>query len=153
MKKRASWALFLSGLLLGAGYSKGLVVAEGRVTLDGEPVAGAAVMCHPLAEGTAPAHGETDADGRFALFTTSAEGAGPGRYKVTVTKTEGTAVVKGPSRVMGTDGRKKSLPGKKKPGDLRHVLPLVYKELDSTPLEIDVPAGGSHDLQIALKRQ
>jgi hypothetical protein len=61
----------------------------GTVTLDGQPVAGAAVSFTPSQKGGTPAVGTTDASGRYSLksFGTE-EGAVPGEYLVAVTKYE-----------------------------------------------------------------
>jgi hypothetical protein len=81
------------GLLMagsGCGGSGGKPVkTEGLVTLDGQPVAGATVTFHPEAEQGHVATGLTGADGVFQLQTyAEADGALPGDYKVTVSKTE-----------------------------------------------------------------
>ena len=62
------------------------VPVKGRVTLDGKPVADAAVMFEPEAGGV-PARGSTAADGSFTLTTFERDdGAIAGRHRVAVTK-------------------------------------------------------------------
>lgn len=68
---------------VGCGRRVSLVPVEGRVALDGSPVAGASVLVQPAA-GPA-ARGLTDADGRFALGTYGErDGAIPGPSVVSI---------------------------------------------------------------------
>ena len=76
--------------LSGCGGDAGLNTAPvtGTVTLDGEPLEGAAVSFSPEGDGHAAA-GVTDASGEFVLTTeTKGDGAVPGTYQVMVTKYE-----------------------------------------------------------------
>jgi carboxypeptidase family protein len=60
----------------------------GTVTLQGKPVAGAAVTFVPTGEGEA-ASAITDSEGKYALTTWQAgDGARPGEYRVKVSKQE-----------------------------------------------------------------
>jgi len=74
---------------LGCGSGK-FVPVSGRVTLNGEPLAGATVSFEPLTEpGAAPpptgSLGKTDEKGEFALQTTSGEnGAVVGKHRVRI---------------------------------------------------------------------
>ena len=63
------------------------IPVTGRVTLDGKPVADAAVGLMPVAGGPM-ASGVTDAQGVFELSTVNKPGAMPGEHAVTVTKVE-----------------------------------------------------------------
>ena len=79
----ATLGLVLPGC--GPKYPETIPVA-GTVTLDDEPVAGAAVVFTP--EEGEEATATTDAAGRFELSTFRlADGALPGKYRVTVAKT------------------------------------------------------------------
>lgn len=73
-------------MLAGCGGGDGLAPVKGRVLLDGQPVAGAAVMFEPEGGGV-PATGVTDASGEFSLAT-SGKGAGAtlGKNGVSVSK-------------------------------------------------------------------
>lgn len=79
----------LSLVLLAIGCSPRrptTVPVSGIVTLDGEPVAGAAVMFEPEAGGV-PARASTAADGSYKLSTfRRGDGALVGRHRVTVAK-------------------------------------------------------------------
>jgi hypothetical protein len=78
--------LLALGLLCGCGANNGLAPVQGRVLLDGQPIAGAAVLFEPESGGV-PATGVTDASGQFSL-TTSGRGAGAslGKNSVCVSK-------------------------------------------------------------------
>ncbi len=79
--------LLLAGFLVGCSGSDRQPV-QGTVTLDGEPLEGAAISFTP-AEGGRPASGNTDAQGKFTLGSfTANDGLPPGSYKVSVVKTE-----------------------------------------------------------------
>jgi hypothetical protein len=74
--------------ILGCGSSgPTLIPVKGRVTLDGKPVADAAVGLIPI-EGGPMASGVTNADGVFDPSTGNKPGAAPGKHAVTVTKVE-----------------------------------------------------------------
>ena len=77
----------LAALTAGCGYRRpALTKSRALVTLDGEPVAGAAVMLMPTTGGR-PVSGVTD-DSGWALFSTfgSRDGIPAGEYKVVVSK-------------------------------------------------------------------
>jgi hypothetical protein len=64
----------------------------GTVTLQGKPLAGAAITFVPTGDGEA-ASAITDSDGKYALTTwESGDGARPGEYRVKVSKQELAAV-------------------------------------------------------------
>jgi hypothetical protein len=141
-------------LLAGCGEGNGLVVTNGQVTMDGVPIAGAAVTFHPTSEEGSQAYAETGADGRFSLFTGAVKGVGPGLYNVTVRKTASST---DGSAATGARGPQRDGPGPKasgsrptvfgpKPGEPSvrfDVLPVVYKDPQSTPLQVQIPAAGN----------
>ncbi|MDZ7618744.1 MAG: hypothetical protein U1E05_17200, partial [Patescibacteria group bacterium] len=74
---------------------------RGVVTLDGQPVAGAAVMFMPNSGGR-PAIGVTDKDGGFSLQTeTPGDGALLGEHAVTVTLQETSGIATDPDGLSG----------------------------------------------------
>lgn len=82
-----SWGLLLL-VAGGCGSGNTTIPVEGVVTLDGQPLEGAAVNFVPDPKGR-PAHGETDAAGKFQLSTFApGDGAIPGVHKVGVSKIE-----------------------------------------------------------------
>jgi hypothetical protein len=74
--------------IAGCGGPK-LVPVEGTITLDGRPLAGATIGLELVggAKDFRLFHGETDANGRFAIkpFERSSTGAPPGEYYVMIT--------------------------------------------------------------------
>ena len=73
------------------GSSQGLQPVTGKVTLDGQPLAGTTVEFQPSARGGSPSYGETDAGGAFKLrFTIDKEGAMLGDHIVRISKFEPT---------------------------------------------------------------
>jgi hypothetical protein len=87
------FAKYVVGLLIvvalsgcSGGDKPKLAPVTGLVTLDGQPVEGAAVMFVPTAGGR-PAQGLTDAQGHFELMTfKTGDGALLGEHRVSVTK-------------------------------------------------------------------
>ena len=87
--------LFLATGVLGLGCARGPEYApvSGRVTLDGQPLSGAAVVFQPVAGAGDDAGGfgstaKTDADGRYALRVagpTDLAGGLVGKHRVSVT--------------------------------------------------------------------
>jgi hypothetical protein len=74
------------GIWSGCGADRGLVPVKGRVTLDGQPIEGAAVMFEPDSGGV-PATGVTNSAGEFLLTTTGlGAGATAGKNGVSVSK-------------------------------------------------------------------
>ena len=83
--------MLMAALELGCGPSRpALLPAEGLVTLDGKPLADAAVVFQPKAGGR-PASARTDATGRFKVGTYKPQdGALPGEHTVTIVAVEST---------------------------------------------------------------
>jgi len=123
----------------GCGYRRpARVPVEGVVTLDGRPLAGAAVMLVPDAGGRA-GMGGTDKEGRFTISTYGArDGAVCGPHSVVVTK----FVPKKPRRAAADDATE----------DVESVnsLPDLYAAPQTTPLSVDV-RWGLPPLELALE--
>ena len=129
-------ALSLFGLLLLVGCGKAgpvMIPTVGVVTLDGEPMEGAAVMFMPVAGGR-PASGVTDGAGRYQLRTREAnDGAIAGEYDVSIT------LVKTTSILATSDG----LAGGTAPGGIkqRWIIPNRYSKPDTSRLKATVAVG------------
>lgn len=125
----AAWCMRLSFPLVmllvatvaGCGPSRpGLLPAEGIVTLDGKPLADAAVVFQPAAGGR-PASGVTDANGRFKVGTFKPrDGALPGRHVVTVACAVETS-----------------------PTDIRWISPKIYSSYDKSGLSANIAPGST----------
>lgn len=139
----ASFALLVSGC---GDRPIDTSMAEGTVTFNGQPVAGANVMFSPASEGAgSPAYATTDASGRFVLQTQQgAPGAGTtaGEYKVTISKVE----------MVGT-GRKQMTPEgvEEEVMEPKEVLPRQYKFQSSTPLTATVVEGQPNVFEFNLE--
>lgn len=131
--------MLLAAMLVGCGYRRpACVPVEGVVTLDGRPLAGAAVMLVPEAGGRA-GMGGTDKEGRFTISTYGArDGSVSGPHRVIVTK----FVPKKPRRAESDDASDEV--------ETVNSLPAVYAAPQSTPLRVDV-TWGMPPLNLALE--
>jgi hypothetical protein len=126
----------LALLAAGCGDGQRIAPVSGRVTLNGQPLAGAAVLFSPIAaEGEispgAGSGGFTDQDGRYTLSLTvpgkQTAGAVVGKHKVRITPAP-------------AEGR----------GRPRPLIPERYSGRE-TILEYEVPPGGTDRADFALK--
>jgi hypothetical protein len=136
----------------GSKYAALLVPAAGRVTLEGRPLAAATVLFIPLASaaGQVGATAFTDADGRYGAITplpnTAArrsKGMVPGRYRVVLRKlvmADGGAV---PEGIEDSEALAQGA---------TNALPSRYGTAETTPLEVEVPAGGTDGLVLEVTR-
>ena len=173
MLKQSKWGILASLVaafaLTGCGGSSDnpdTAKVTGTVIYQGAPMPGALVTFSPLDDGGTPAFGTTNAQGGFTLSTFGFDdGAVPGKYKVTVTKMQGTAqgdegsTAEDPGAaylameeqgidVMGGTGSGEVGAGAAAPQDL---LPVIYKSKDTTPFTEEVPASGRDDCLFELK--
>jgi hypothetical protein len=102
-------ALFLSADLRAESDAAPAKVL-GTVTLEGKPLAGATVTFYPDAKDGKKATGKTNDDGSYILKTGDADGAAPGKYRVTISL---------------------------KRGD-KQLIPLKYADKATTPLAAEV---------------
>jgi hypothetical protein len=129
-------------MLMAAGCSSGSIPTypvEGIVTLpDGTPLAGAGIELSSSAPATkgVTARGQTDAAGRFRLTTflngVAHEGAVAGPHKV---------VVVPPAPPPGSPPNTP---------DHRDLVPVDYRNYDSSPIEFTVTPGAENRLTIPL---
>jgi hypothetical protein len=137
-------------LVAGCSAREGSATAPvtGAVTYQNAPVEGATVVFAPTAGGK-PATGVTDAQGRYVLSTFAVkDGAVPGEYKVSVTKTQ----MEGPT--MSDEERNRFLqehPGAIPPAPVsKNLLPARYLSPQSSDLTVTV-TNGDNDIPLALK--
>jgi len=160
MSAKSGWqacvGLFLIGFSSGCGANAlGTVKAGGQVTYKGEPLAGATVTFVPQS-GQRAASGISDASGQFLATTlVVGDGAMPGRYTVTVTKTQESMVPKTTEEMSTDDMRKieKEMMGKAPAMGIEPVnlLPAKYKSAETSPLNCDLPKSGKGDFMFELK--
>ena len=83
---RGGFATLVVTLAVGCGHSGlELLPVQGRVTLDGKPLADAGVMFLPPDKGPS-ANGTTDSEGHFELMTVNSIGATRGTHPVVIAK-------------------------------------------------------------------
>ena len=140
MKRLAALTLVLlacSAAFSGCQKSRldGLVDAEGVVTLNGEPVAGATVLFAPKQIGgqAASAQATTDEKGAFKMTTLDpGDGVYPGEYTVTVMKDRvegGLSPEEAKDRMDNPDKYRGQAPP---PQTVVHELPVKYADLDQS---------------------
>jgi len=145
-----SFDALLLGLLaitVGCGDSKfKFAPVEGRVLLDGQPVAKARVVFMPQTRTddgeTGPySGGETDADGRYSLASTE--------------ETPRTGAVVGSHRIIISTKRAHLHPTELDTEviDSPETIPAVYTNYRLTPLTFEVPAGGTTTADFSLESQ
>ena len=129
----------------GCGHRRpNLTKSRALITLDGEPVAGAAVMLVPTAGGR-PVSGVTNDAGR-AVFSTygSRDGVPAGDYKAVVSK-----------RVLKESAAKKAAADSMPlfaESDYDNLLPVRYASHASTDLIVTVE-GGTREIAVALQSE
>jgi hypothetical protein len=166
-----AFAMLLLPWLAGCG-DEGFTLApmSGRVTIDGQPVAGLRISSEPIGGSHRPLPGPdsistTDADGRYSLYTTDAQrrGAvvGPSRIRIWSNPAETLSIVtddRDPNydpaaeinaiKAQMRGGRKKS---QQKVVQKSGMIPLRFN--DKTNLTFDVPPEGTDkaDFDISWK--
>ena len=141
----------------------GTIPVTGLVTLDGQPVAGAAVSFSPSSKTGLAAVGTTDASGRFKLTTKNPDdGAVPGAYAVIVTKSAaaGSAGAWTDPRSSGgkmTPDQEKNVKDMMsktgaKEGATQSELPKKYASADTSGFTANVTEGQPNDFTFAMTK-
>jgi len=117
----------------------------GTVTMQGKPVAGAAIIFVPTSNEGAAASAITDSEGKYSLTTWQAEdGARPGEYRVKVSKQEETTV--DPSKMVQNvplEEDQKYVESKKSRPPAKSLVPSKYQDESSSGLSHTVPKSSS----------
>lgn len=149
----AGLSLAVLGGCGGPANKLGTVAPGGTVTYRGAPLAGATVTLAPQA-GQRAAVGLSDEAGRFQLTTLAArDGAMPGAYKVTVTKTDESEVPKNLATMSVAEMQayeREMMKGPLPPREPVHILPKKYRSADTTPFTCEVKATGDNDFVFQL---
>jgi hypothetical protein len=146
--RRATLIFWGTLILPGCSSTNKLIDVEGVVLLDNEPVAEATVLFIPDGGTGQPAHGMTDENGKFQLTTfKDNDGALPGSYKVTVTKS-----VPPPQPPEADPGDSKSAVAHfkaiKEQKKVKSPLPTIYANAQTTPFRYTVPVDGKVVLEL-----
>ncbi|MGL4941947.1 MAG: carboxypeptidase-like regulatory domain-containing protein [Thermoguttaceae bacterium] len=145
--------MVLGFVVCGCGESNpraaGLVNAAGKVTLNGQPLGGAAITFHnesdPTKQGGAAISKD---DGSFVLnMFSEGDGTYPGDYVVTATKISITYPVSNEEMMRIERENPDKLPA----GKETNLVPAKYAAKASSDARVNVPANGSKSLLIELK--
>lgn len=148
--------VILSAVLVGCGagddaFKKArpkTVNASGLITYNGKPLDFAIIVLAPEAQGGVAAMCRSDADGKFSLDSYPPDlGAVPGKYRVSVKKTE-------PAKVVTLDPANHDAPPPEETaeaGGPKSLIPPEFGEFESSGLTLEVPAEGSDSLKLELK--
>jgi len=146
---RLSWLFvvsFLSAMVSGCGGGgvSGTVPVSGKVSYKGQPVAGAIVTFNGEGAESRTAVAVSEADGTYKLRTLESEGALPGKYKVTVIKTEAAE-----SAALSMEDAAKQ--AGKPAAEAKELLPPKYASGAETPLQFEVKSGAANTFDLPLE--
>ncbi|PQO36442.1 carboxypeptidase-like regulatory domain-containing protein [Blastopirellula marina] len=138
MHLQRTFGLLLVAFLFAGCGGNALQPLQGTVTLDGQPLADAAVSFSPVAGGR-PASGKTDADGKFTLASfTAGDGLPVGSYKVTIVKIDTKKQAQAaPSSEEDGDAPESAAMGAVEQG-VSFVTPVKYSSPLTSDLVVDV---------------
>ncbi|MDR3108283.1 MAG: hypothetical protein LBU65_01170 [Planctomycetaceae bacterium] len=125
----------------------GLVRASGKVTLDGSPVGGVAIVFTPVPGSSSDrvASAVSSDDGTFVLDTIGNKGALPGSYVVTLSKSTTK------SKITAEEEERLNTAGKPLPEpEIIYHIPWKYERTDSG-ITVEIDKGGKTDILIELK--
>lgn len=150
MLSRCTLAICLA-LLVTTGCSKDqgprTVPAEGVVTLDGQPVEGAAVV-FVSDGGNYSAMGMSDAEGKFSLDAFEYKtGAIPGKYFAIVTRT--VEITSESPEVKGEEAEHAAENGEAVQMGVKNDMPQKYGQ-PSPDFQFTIPEDGTQDLKLDL---
>jgi hypothetical protein len=156
MRRNPAPLVLLLAAALGCGDGPRLVPVSGKVTLDGKPLFHKSVYFHPQ-PGT-PGNGAADVtkeDGSYRLLyirsgaTKVFPGAPPGAYRVVIAEAKIAAkeAPKGAEPPGPEPAVIPTMPWRKRP-----VIPARYSNPETTPLSVEVSAGGGTiDLELTSR--
>jgi hypothetical protein len=147
MNRRISMIVMIGACFVGAigcgtkTRLEGLVPVEGTLTFQGKAVEAATVVFVPATAATRAAVGRTDAAGRFSLTTKDpGDGAAPGPYLITVSKTETSGGLSAAEAEQWS--RRRENVGKYPPRPkITELLPKRYKVANTSGLQATVSPG------------
>jgi predicted small lipoprotein YifL len=134
--------LLLHATISGCERGPVYLPVNGIVTLDGQPVAEAAISFYPLTPGGEPSTGVTDAQGKFTLKTAHDHaGALAGKHQISVFRADMVPLAPGevpPPGDIALEGQR-----------MKWIVPSKYSQFSTSGLEADVqPNMPSVELQL-----
>ena len=139
-------AVLLGGCNKAPGL-KGLYPVKGKLTWDGNPVAGASIMFSPTftGENARAAGAVTNANGEFTIQTLMPDdGVYPGEYLISVSKRELDKVYT-EEELAAAAAKNISLPT-----SAHHVLPTKYANGETSGFKVTVVAGKNEPLLLEM---
>lgn len=144
-------------MLVGCGEAgiEGLRSVTGTVTYQGQPVEGA--MISFIGEGSArPATAVSQAGGKYELFTLDSKGAFPGKYTVTVVKTDAPSEAANKDPGIDASGRDLSMEqaaasAGKATAAPKDLVPAKYGAAGTSPLKMEVKDSDDNVLDLKLE--
>ena len=149
-------ALCLIGLstFYGCGGTDDVAPATGVVTLDGNPLADARVMLHPIGGGPRTSYASTDEKGEFKASTYGMnDGALIGRHKVSVSKVDTSAQVKIDPKEGYSGKSYESMMAPKamaKAANPKSLIPEKYGTQETSGIEVEVVKGKRNHFTLDL---
>jgi len=137
---------FMAAIAIGCGGGgvSGTIPVSGKVTYKGQPVAGAIVTFNAEGAEGRTAVAVSGADGTYKLRTLESDGAMPGKYKVTVIKTEAAE-----SATLSMEDAAKQ--AGKPAAAAKELLPPKYANGAETPLQFEVKSGAANTFDLPLE--
>jgi len=121
----------------------GTEAVSGSVKFQGSPLADAVVIFHPNTKEGRSAVGKTTAAGTFQLMTVKTDdGAMPGEYRVTVSKTVDEGAT--------TTTAQFDMAAPAKPAKYKSVIPQKYSKPETSGLTATVKKGGPNKADLVL---
>ena len=125
--------LIVAGVAAAVAGCSGPPSLSGVVTLDGQPLAEAAVVLIPQSEGAETVVGSTNQDGRFVITPAAGKSIAYGKYKVVVSKREKLTQAQINAFVTA-----------------KELLPAKFSDAAKSVLEVTVSS--AKDMELALTR-
>jgi len=148
-----AWVAVAGIVVVGCSSESGIpgtAPVSGTVKQKGAPLADATVTFAPAGQSSGrAASGKTDASGKFTLTTLKAgDGAMPGEYSVTVTKTEMIGKTYTPEEANEYYSKHQKSPP---PPQIKNVLPEKYAKGDTSGLKATVKKGDKNEFNFDVE--
>lgn len=139
--------LVLSAGCFSSNQISGFVPAEGKVLLDGTPVAEANIVFMPVAGSASDRYATavSKPDGTFQLKTYNSSGILPGKYAITISK----KIVK--SKVSSEEETRLTEAGQQIPDpEITFLVPEKYEKTETSGFALEIGMSGKKDILFEL---